>query len=105
MGVVMAAAIVMAICAYLLFFLFPPKYAKPEQLSVFNWSVIGVVVMLSVVWLMNADILFKGAAFDNYRSFSTVIVLCGIHVAVLVVFFIARNFWIFKPAKTWGRRF
>lgn len=81
------------------FFRFSPENAKKEQVSVFNWMIIGVALMLCVVFILYVRTQLLGTVDDRWvkpvsgaGSLTIITLFFGIG-------FILRNFWIFKPPK------
>ena len=100
-------ALVLAVLGLMIvwaFFSFVPQYANKRQLSVFNWTCVGVFALLAATYLLNIDMIFTGSTLEKYRL---VFMMGGTSLMALVffaVFLLLRNFWIFKP-QTLGNRY
>lgn len=81
------------------FFAFQPEYANKRALSVFNWSVIAAGGMICLAWYFNMQSLLGAEAYSKYRIAFALIGSLGIESVWLLVMFVLRNFWIFKPPR------
>jgi hypothetical protein len=86
------------------FFTFPPAYANKRAVNIFNWASVALCSMLCLIWVLNVNMMFTSPAIEKYRTFF----LWGgglcIESVFLLIFFLLRNFWIFKPKHPGGRR-
>jgi hypothetical protein len=86
------------------FFTFQPEYANKRALSVFNWSVIGAGAMICIAWYFNMHVFLDPknmgeSAARKFRMAFALIGSLGIESIWLLLMFVLRNFWIFKPPR------
>ncbi|MEZ0223884.1 MAG: hypothetical protein ACAH83_04970 [Alphaproteobacteria bacterium] len=85
-----------------MYFAFQPEYANKRALSVFNWSVMGAGAMICLAWVLNMKMVLKGDDYAKFKTAFEVIGVLGIECGWLVLMFLIRNFWIFKPPRRPG---
>jgi hypothetical protein len=84
------------------FFNFPPAHAEPRQVRAFNWSIVALCVMLCTV---TGLVIATGLSPRNYEKYGPLLVtvaVLGLEIIIFAVFFVLRNFWIFKPKYPGG---
>lgn len=82
---------------------FPPAFANQAQVTVYNNMVLGVCVLLMVFWVLGARGRMAGGPNGDYWPVVAVAGALGIEIIFLGVFFLIRNFYIFKPPRLGGR--
>lgn len=105
MGAVVALLAILGLIVGWAFFAFQPQYANKQQLSVFNWTVIGACTMLCLAWLFNVGQALDTEVYDKYRAVFAIGGALGIEIVFLTACFLMRNFWIFKPPRRPGSGF
>lgn len=87
------------------FFNFPPDYAQKNQVSVFNWTCMGLLAMFSLVYLLNVQAYVTVPTVAKYKGLFMAGGLFCIEMVLLPVCFIVRNFFIFRPRRPGGGYF
>lgn len=103
MGILIAFLGFIGVAVAWAFFSWQPPYANKQQLSVFNWSVIGACGMVCLSYVFNMHVLLSAEDLEKYRLPLALVGVLGIEIVFLGVVFVLRNFWIFKPPRQ-GRR-
>lgn len=99
MNVILAVLALLGIVVLWAFFNFPPEYANKKQVSVFNWTCIGMLAMFSLVYALNIQVFVSSPSTVKFRPlFMGGGILC-IEVVLLTVCLVIRNFWIFRPRR------
>lgn len=80
------------------FFIYPPKFANKKQISVYNWTVIFILVMICLPFCFYVDSLLPPQRKEYLRDF-TIIGCLGIEIVWISIAFLARNFWVFKGKR------
>jgi hypothetical protein len=86
------------------FFSFQPQWANKRALSVFNWSVLGACAMICLAWYLNMHVMLKPEYVRKWRVAAILIGVLGIESVWLLLMFLLRNFWIFKPPRAGTKR-
>ena len=91
-------AIIAAICGITTagYLIFKPDYAEKRALRVYNITVICVGVFLSAIWSWKAYAIMAPSNHSEHMAFAIGGGVFMIYIGVLLLGFIARNFWIFK---------
>ncbi|MDF3023265.1 MAG: hypothetical protein K0R10_626 [Alphaproteobacteria bacterium] len=84
------------------FFAWKPQYANEKQVSVFNWSAIGACAMICASWVLNMSVVLDAESIEKFRWPFAIIGALGIEALFLIVMFVVRNYWIFKPPSRPG---
>lgn len=81
------------------FFTFQPKFVNERQLSVFNWTVVGMCVMfcIGLTAYIYSDLSPAGRA--EFFVPLAVSACLGIEVVFFTVGLVLRNFWIFSARR------
>lgn len=102
MGPTIMMMLIFAGVAVYCFFKFVPYHDKPEQVNAFNWMVIAVNAMLATSWYFAITFDLMGKSAQKYTPLLAIGGACVITVVFLLIFFLVRNFWVFKPKNpTW----
>ncbi len=100
-----AIIVVLAVIGFLVLFAyikFPPEFAKPQLVSVYNKMVLAVCALLCLVTFFNIRASWMGTENEQWWLPVAVIAALGIEIAVLTICFVMRNFWVFKPPRRPG---
>ena len=84
------------------FFAFPPAYANEKSVSIFNWTVVGMGLFLGLLIFFNVGTIFTTPSYLEYKLPISLAAALGFNIVFLGVFFLLRNFWIFKPPRRPG---
>ncbi len=100
MGPIILFLILMAGFCTLVFFKWPPEYYKEKKvISVYNWSVMGLSAMVCGAWIFKTYALYNtDPRWKLIASGGALGLLC----VILLVAFLARNFWIFRAPRQGG---
>jgi len=102
----MAALIfIMIVIGFLILFAYLkilPAYASKKLVSTFNKMTIAVVFLLSILFYFNAELNLPLS--EDLRKLVAVAGAIGVEIGLLIICFILRNFWIFKPPRRPGGR-
>ena len=82
---------------------FPPPYAKKRLVSVFNMMVLAVCALLCLVLALNIYGQYANTDQEDWGVPLAIAGALGVEIVFLVLCFIIRNFWIFKPPRRPGR--
>lgn len=102
MGPTIVVMMMLAGLAIYGFLKFVPYHDRPEQVKAYNMMVLGVDALLSTSWYfaITFDLMNKSA--QKYTPLLAVGGACLITIVFLFVFFLIRNFWMFKSnTPTW----
>lgn len=80
------------------FFTFVPEHANKKQISVFNWTVLTVLLIICIPFCFYVDS-FLPPSRKEYLKFFAISGCLGIEIIWLTIAFLLRNFWIFKPSQ------
>lgn len=97
-----AIVVFLAIIGFLVFFAylkFPPLYAKPKLVSIYNQMVMAVCAFLCLMWFFSARADWMGSKLWMPIAVGGAI---AIEIVFLGICFLLRNFWIFKPPRRPG---
>jgi len=97
--------IVLAVIGLLLLFVylkFPPPYANPKLVSVYNKMVLAVGGLLCLVWILTAYTNWAGTPDEKWWIPLAIAGSIGIEIVFLGICFLLRNFWIFNPPRRPG---
>ncbi len=97
MGVIIALLSIFGLMILWAFFTFPPDYANKKQVSAFNWCCVLVCGMVCGAYAWNVEVVFSSGTIEKYKKFVMAGGVLGIESVFLLVMFLLRNFWIFKP--------
>ncbi len=100
--------IVLAIIGFLVLFAylkFPPLYVDQKLVRVFNNMVMAVCAVLCLAWFLHIRTDWMGTVNDKWWLPVALIGALAIEIVFLGVFFLLRNFWIFKPPRRPGSGF
>lgn len=102
-GFILIVALIAGIMALFFFLEFSPKYANKHQVSVFNKMVLVVVIVFCVIAFVQGqqNLPFSSLITTMVAAFLSLVT----EVVLLLLFFLLRNFWIFKPPKRPGDMF
>lgn len=99
MGPLIALLLVSGLLVVWVFFRFQPELARKEQVSVFNWMIIGVCFMLCAVWAIGVRAQLMGSVDEHWIKSLVPAGALAIINFFFGVGFVLRNFWIFKQKK------
>lgn len=94
-------AFIAAVVVYI-FFAFPPAFVNKKTLNVFNSMVMAVAALFCIVYIANIAVFFDTTALAQYKTLLMIVGVCGILTVYLTVFFVLRNFWMFKSRRLPG---
>lgn len=103
-----AVVIVMAIIGFLVLFAylkFPPPYADKKLVSTYNAMTMAVCGVLCIAWFFNIRTNWMDTVNDKWWLPVALIGALCIETVFLGVFFLIRNFWLFKPPRRPGGGF
>lgn len=80
------------------FFVFVPRTADKRLISVYNWTVLGVLVMICIPFCFYIDSFLPPSRKEYLRDFAIMGCL-GIEIVWLAIAFLLRNFWVFRGVK------
>lgn len=86
------------------FFNFPPSYPNKKTISIFNWTCVAACSFFCLAWILNINMIFSSPSIEKYRPFFLWGGALAIESVFFFVFFLLRNFWIFKARNPGGRR-
>ena len=102
-----ALVLVLGIIGFLVLFAylkFPPAYAKKNLVSAFNMMVMAVCALLCLTWILNIRTTMMGGVNDQWWEPIAIAGALAIESVFLLICFILRNFWVFKPPRHPGQR-
>lgn len=80
------------------FFIFVPRYANKKLISVYNWTVLGILIMICLPFVFYIDSFLPPSRKEYLRDFA-IIGCLAIEIVWLGIAFLLRNFWVFRGAK------
>jgi len=89
--------LIMASLAAFAYWSFSPKYVDEKAVAVFNRASMMVVVLLTVLFYLNGKTMLPLS--DSLREIMSLIFAFCFELFLLVLLFVVRNFWIFKPPR------
>lgn len=90
--------LIMAVLAAFAYVSFTPMYANKKALKAFNQATLVVVVVLTGLLYLNGKTLLPVSS-DSLREMVSLIFAFLIELFLLVLLFVVRNYWIFKPPR------
>ena len=103
MGPIILFLILMAGLSIYAYFRWPPEYFKDKKaISVYNWSVMALTGMVSIAWIFKTKAIYAGTINDPWWKPIAFGGSLGIISFILIIAFLVRNFWIFKPPNRRG---
>jgi hypothetical protein len=100
-----AVIVVLAIIGFLVLFSylkFPPPYANPKLVSVYNKMVMAVCVLLCGGVFLSIRAAWIGTDEEQWWLPVAVAGALATEISFLGLCFLMRNFWIFKPPRRPG---
>jgi multisubunit Na+/H+ antiporter MnhB subunit len=97
-GPIIALLALFGLVVLLCFFIFVPENANKRQVSVYNWTVLGVLVMICLPFVFYIDSFLPPSRKEYLRDFA-IIGCLGIEIVWLAIAFLLRNFWVFRGKK------
>ena len=89
--------VIMAALALFAYYSFSPRYAEPKALGAFNQASIVIIVFLTALFYINGRMMLPLS--DTLREIMSIIFAFCFELVLIAIFFVARNFWIFKPPR------
>jgi hypothetical protein len=102
MGVVIVVLAIIGLLVMFAYLKFPPPYANPKLVNVFDMMVLGVCAFLCLIWALNIRTTWMGTINDRWWQPVAIAGALGIEIAFLGICFLLRNFWVFKPPRRPG---
>ena len=102
MSLAIILLLMISFVAFLAYLKLPPKYGDKKLISIFNKMVLGVVAVICLFVYLNGRINFPFS--PMMKEVMAVLAAVGVEIISLVIFFLLRNFWLFKRPKnhsTW----
>jgi hypothetical protein len=84
---------------------FPPAFANKKIVNVFNAMTLGVTAILCLLWFLKVHNDVGVTNGDKVWLPLACIETLGVEIVLLGIFFLLRNFFIFKPPRAGGRGF
>ncbi len=78
------------------YLIFKPDYAEKRALRVYNMCIIFIGVFLCAIWSWKAYAIMAPTDYAEYLALAIGAGVFMIYIGVLLVGFVARNFWIFR---------
>lgn len=100
MGAVIVLMGIIGFAVLFTYLKFPPPYAKKSLVRTFDMMVLGVCALLCAVWALKSRVEFGGESFGYVFA---ALGALGIEIVFLGIFFLVRNFWVFKARRQGGR--
>lgn len=97
-GPIIVMLAIVGIGVALCFFLYPPKFANKQQISVFNWTIMFMLFMICLPFCFYIDSLLPPSRKEYLRDFAIMGCL-AIEIVWLSLAFLLRNFWVFKGKR------
>lgn len=96
LGALIFLLAIMGVFVLWLFFSLQPKFVNARQLSVFNWTVVAMCVMIcaGVVTYIYTELSPEGR--DEYFGPVALAATLAIETVFFTVALLLRNFWIFR---------
>lgn len=103
MGPIILFLILMAaLCVYAYFKWPPPYFQDKRAISVYNNAVMVLTTMVATAWIFKTRATLAGTINDYWWKPVAFGGALGIIAIILIIAFVARNFWIFKPPRQGG---
>ena len=99
MGAIIFLLAIFAALVLFAYLAFPPAHGDKRLIGVFNRMVLGVCALLCFVWFLYARAEWMGTIDDRWWLPLGVAGALAIEISFLTVFFILRNFWIFRVSS------
>ena len=77
-----------------------PAFVDKRLITIFNRMVVAVTFLLAAVFFSYARVSLPLS--DDLRTLMALAGAIGIEILSLIIFFLLRNFWIFKPPRRPG---
>lgn len=104
MKIVYMLMLMLGACVLWAFLSFPPYYPNKKPIRVYNMTCITLCAFFIAIYVANIRGIFVTPATEQYAG---IFIACGsfvIELVLLTVFFLLRNFWIFKPKRLGSQR-
>ena len=106
MGSVVVVLSIIGLIVLFAYLKFPPRYyANKKLVRVYDLMVMGVCALLILTWVLNLRAEWMDTVNEKWWEPMAIIGALGIEIILLGLFFILRNFWIFKPPRRPGGGF
>ncbi len=102
MGALVAVLAFVACTALWVFFNFLPPHARARSVTVFNRAVLAVCMLGAGVVYLRVRVMFTTPMVQEYKEPVSLAAGLGFAALFLLVFFLLRNFWIFRPTRRPG---
>lgn len=99
MGSFIALLLMIGLLVLWCFFKFPPRFAPPEHVRIFNIMAFCFCAFLCLMWAIRVRVNLAGTYDEKWIPEMTMAGILAIEIVVLGVFFLVRNFWLFKPKR------
>lgn len=103
MAVGLGLLFIIAVMAMVAYLQFPPQYADKRLVSVFNKFSAGLTAVMFILFYLNGRLNLPFS--EDLRELMSLIFAVMLELFMLAVFFIIRNFWMFKPPRRPGGGF
>jgi len=100
MAIGIGLLLIIAAMAFVAYLQFPPQFADKHLVSVFNKFSGGLTVVLCVLFYLNGKM--KLPFSEDLKELMAIVFALFLELFLLVIFFIIRNFWMFKPPRRPG---
>ena len=102
-GFVMLAMFVLAGVMVWAFFTFNPEYVDDKSVSAYNWSVIGILILICVAFSFKAITYLSAPRYEDFLPILLFLANMMILSVGLVLGFLIRNYFIFKSSRGFFR--
>ena len=103
MGPIIVLLAIIGLLVLFAYLKFPPPYANKKLVSVYDMMVLGVCAFICLMWVLNMRSKLIDTPDEGWWQPVAIAGALGIEIIFLGLFFLARNFWIFRPPSRPGR--
>lgn len=102
MGIIIIVLAILAILTLVAYLKFPPPHSNPKLVGTFDMMVMGVCALLCLVWVLHIKSDWAGTPDEKWWVFAAIAGAVGIEMGFLLLCFLLRNFYVFKPPRRPG---